>query len=236
MNCLLGLVAALMFITTTQAQSPAPRTLKMQASWPSTVTAWDNFRFIAERLDKTTGGAIKIETNAPDPREFSGRAQVSYSQNSEDAAQQAINGMVNIPLITDQLALRVVGYKRDTDGYIQLREPDFTNPAGFGFTDYSSQNIVGADGNDGDLKGGRVALAWTPSVASWPAVPPVTPRQVRSCPRVGMSASSPSRGPTPGRRSWRRPRRAARAARDRRRTEGANVSDRALVRRASLVV
>ena len=111
------------------------------------------------------GGAIKIETNAPDPREFSGRAQVSYSQNSEDAAQQAINGMVNIPLITDQLALRVVGYKRDTDGYIQLREPDFTNPAGFGFTDYSSQNIVGADGNDGDLKGGRVALAWTPSDA-----------------------------------------------------------------------
>ena len=34
----------------------------MQASWPSTVTAWDNFRFIAERLDKTTGGALKIET------------------------------------------------------------------------------------------------------------------------------------------------------------------------------
>src|SRR5919109_936050 len=40
----------------------ATRTLKMQASWPTTVTAWDNFRFIAERLDKTTGGAIKIET------------------------------------------------------------------------------------------------------------------------------------------------------------------------------
>jgi TRAP-type mannitol/chloroaromatic compound transport system substrate-binding protein len=39
-----------------------PRTLKMQASWPSTVTAWDNFRFLAERIDKTTGGAIKIDT------------------------------------------------------------------------------------------------------------------------------------------------------------------------------
>jgi TRAP-type mannitol/chloroaromatic compound transport system substrate-binding protein len=44
-----------------QAQG-ASRTLKMQASWPSTVTAWDNFRFLAERLDKTTGGAIKIDT------------------------------------------------------------------------------------------------------------------------------------------------------------------------------
>jgi iron complex outermembrane recepter protein len=109
------------------------------------------------------GGAIKIETNAPDPREFAGRVQVSYSQNAEDAAQQGFNGMLNVPLITDQLALRLVGYKRETDGYIQLREPDFTNPAGFGFTDYSSQTIVARDGNDGDLEGGRVALAWTPS-------------------------------------------------------------------------
>jgi TRAP-type mannitol/chloroaromatic compound transport system substrate-binding protein len=41
---------------------PQGRTLKMQASWPSTVTAWDNFRFLAERLDKTTAGAIKIDT------------------------------------------------------------------------------------------------------------------------------------------------------------------------------
>jgi TRAP-type mannitol/chloroaromatic compound transport system substrate-binding protein len=44
------------------AHAQASRTLKMQASWPSTVTAWDNFRFLAERLDKTTAGAIKIDT------------------------------------------------------------------------------------------------------------------------------------------------------------------------------
>jgi TRAP-type mannitol/chloroaromatic compound transport system substrate-binding protein len=44
------------------ADAQAPRTLKMQASWPSTVTAWDNFRFLADRLDKTTAGAIKIDT------------------------------------------------------------------------------------------------------------------------------------------------------------------------------
>ena len=55
-------VAAVALAGAVHAQSPASRTLKMQASWPSTVTAWDNFRFIAERLDKTTAGAIKIET------------------------------------------------------------------------------------------------------------------------------------------------------------------------------
>jgi TRAP-type mannitol/chloroaromatic compound transport system substrate-binding protein len=52
-------ILALGFAGNAVAQS---RTLKMQASWPSTVTAWDNFRFIAERLDKTTAGAIKIDT------------------------------------------------------------------------------------------------------------------------------------------------------------------------------
>ena len=56
--------AAIALATAVQAQSPAPRTLKMQASWPTTVTAWDNFRFIAERLDKTTGGGIKIDALA----------------------------------------------------------------------------------------------------------------------------------------------------------------------------
>jgi TRAP-type mannitol/chloroaromatic compound transport system substrate-binding protein len=36
----------------------------MQATWPPTVTAWDNFQFLAERLDKLTAGALKIETMA----------------------------------------------------------------------------------------------------------------------------------------------------------------------------
>ncbi|HYY62251.1 MAG TPA: C4-dicarboxylate ABC transporter, partial [Burkholderiales bacterium] len=57
----LAAVIALALAGIVHAQ-PASRTLKMQASWPSTVTAWDNFRFIADRLDKTTAGAIKIET------------------------------------------------------------------------------------------------------------------------------------------------------------------------------
>jgi TRAP-type mannitol/chloroaromatic compound transport system substrate-binding protein len=58
-------VAAVLAASALQANAQGtPRTLKMQASWPSTVTAWDNFRFVAERIDKTTGGAIKIETLA----------------------------------------------------------------------------------------------------------------------------------------------------------------------------
>jgi TRAP-type mannitol/chloroaromatic compound transport system substrate-binding protein len=46
------------------AQQPATRTLKMQATWPTSVTAWDNFQFLADRIDKLTSGTLKIETLA----------------------------------------------------------------------------------------------------------------------------------------------------------------------------
>ncbi len=44
-------------------QEPA-RTLKMQSSWPASLSIQDNFREIAARVDKLTGGQLKIETLA----------------------------------------------------------------------------------------------------------------------------------------------------------------------------
>ena len=38
-----------------------PRSLKMQSTWPASLTLQDNFRLFAERVEKLTGGAIKIE-------------------------------------------------------------------------------------------------------------------------------------------------------------------------------
>jgi TRAP-type mannitol/chloroaromatic compound transport system substrate-binding protein len=46
------------------AQAPATRTLKMQSTWPASLTLQDNFRFFAERVDKLTGGQLKIEALA----------------------------------------------------------------------------------------------------------------------------------------------------------------------------
>jgi TRAP-type mannitol/chloroaromatic compound transport system substrate-binding protein len=40
------------------------RTLKMQSTWPASLTLQDNFKFFGERVDKLTGGALKIETLA----------------------------------------------------------------------------------------------------------------------------------------------------------------------------
>jgi TRAP-type mannitol/chloroaromatic compound transport system substrate-binding protein len=53
--------AGLVFVSPALAQS---RTLKMQSTWPASLTLQDNFKFFAERVDKLTAGALKIEVNA----------------------------------------------------------------------------------------------------------------------------------------------------------------------------
>ena len=46
------------------AQAPAAKQLKMQSTWPASLTLQDNFRFFADRMDKLTGGQVKIEALA----------------------------------------------------------------------------------------------------------------------------------------------------------------------------
>ena len=46
------------------AQAPAVRNLKMQSTWPASLTLQDNFRFFGDRVDKLTSGQLKIETMA----------------------------------------------------------------------------------------------------------------------------------------------------------------------------
>jgi TRAP-type mannitol/chloroaromatic compound transport system substrate-binding protein len=62
------LVAALIVAASASAiplpvggQEPT-RTLKMQSSWPASLSVHENFRQIADRVDKLTAGQIKIET------------------------------------------------------------------------------------------------------------------------------------------------------------------------------
>ncbi len=64
---LTALAAALGFAVPAAAQqAPAagPRTLKMQSSWPASLTLQDNFRYFAERVDRLTGGQLKVEALA----------------------------------------------------------------------------------------------------------------------------------------------------------------------------
>jgi TRAP-type mannitol/chloroaromatic compound transport system substrate-binding protein len=47
-----------------QAAAPGAKNLKMQSTWPASLTLQDNFRFFADRVDKLTSGQLKIEALA----------------------------------------------------------------------------------------------------------------------------------------------------------------------------
>ncbi|HZO03144.1 MAG TPA: TRAP transporter substrate-binding protein [Burkholderiales bacterium] len=56
--------AAATLALSASAQQPATKSLKFQSTWPASLTLQDNFRFFAERVDKLTGGQVKIEALA----------------------------------------------------------------------------------------------------------------------------------------------------------------------------
>jgi iron complex outermembrane recepter protein len=104
------------------------------------------------------GGAIKVLTNSADPHTNLSKASGSYGFNSAGAKQHDANGMINVPLIDNELGLRVVGFQRHADGYITVREPDFENPPGF--KSYSPENILATNANTTDVAGGRASFDW----------------------------------------------------------------------------
>jgi len=90
------------------------------------------------------GGTVRLITKKPDSKSFfaSGDASVSYTDFG--GTNYSVRGVVNVPIITGQLAARVTAYRSEDSGYIdnlQLNETD-ANPA------YSTQ--------------ARLALRWTP--------------------------------------------------------------------------
>jgi TRAP-type mannitol/chloroaromatic compound transport system substrate-binding protein len=44
-----------------RASAQAPVVLKIQASWPASLTLFDHLKFVAERVDKLSGGTLKVE-------------------------------------------------------------------------------------------------------------------------------------------------------------------------------
>jgi iron complex outermembrane recepter protein len=114
------------------------------------------------------GGAIKIITNQADPTQFEARASGAVEENAQHASGHDLEGMVNLPLLHDTLALRLVATQRTMDGYITVREPQFDNSAasaafGVPLKNWSNQNIVATDANTVTVKSGRAGLTWLPT-------------------------------------------------------------------------
>lgn len=56
------LLGVTLLIAAPWSTAQAPRVLKMQATWPAGSLLFDNFKMFAERVEKMSGGRLKVET------------------------------------------------------------------------------------------------------------------------------------------------------------------------------
>jgi iron complex outermembrane receptor protein len=90
------------------------------------------------------GGTIRLITKKPDAQEFSAAARAEYSTVSDGDNGLMGWGVVNVPLISDKLALRLTGSTQDIVGWVDV--PDLGK----------------TDTNDGRQDDFRAALRWNP--------------------------------------------------------------------------
>ncbi|WEN13579.1 TonB-dependent receptor [Rhodanobacter sp. AS-Z3] len=91
------------------------------------------------------GGVIRFITIDPDTQSLSGRVQLEGNRVAGGGSGFSTHGMINLPLITDKMAVRATAFDRT--------DPGFIDDAGLG-----KRNV-----NDSRVKGGRVSLLWMPS-------------------------------------------------------------------------
>jgi iron complex outermembrane receptor protein len=115
------------------------------------------------------GGTVKLITNQPNLTEFQATAESILSGTDGGGFNHNDNFMVNIPLVTGKLALRVVGSEAYTSGWIDriVAYPfplPSTNGAIRGDVQAAPIQKRYRGSNDMQLYGTRVTLLWTPIV------------------------------------------------------------------------
>ena len=105
--------------------------------------------------DSSQSGTLRIITNKPDPTLFEASAEAMWRTGSDSEASYDINGMVNLPLVEDKFAIRLVGFSARDGGFID--NVLGTSPM-LGTKD--NANLVQDDINRVDLSGGRISAKW----------------------------------------------------------------------------
>ena len=118
------------------------------------------------------GGTIRINTNLPNTSSFAASVQAIGSGTDGGRANGSVNAMLNLPLVENTLAVRVVGSDTYTSGWIDRitlgpnNFPEEIGGAGFG----PRGNVLGItpeaqdkNSNWQTVQSGRVTLLWTPN-------------------------------------------------------------------------
>jgi iron complex outermembrane recepter protein len=114
------------------------------------------------------GGTVKLVPNPPDPNGFYGSAETTLSGTDGGGLNYGERAMINLPLVSDKLALRIVGTYGYTSGWLdRIVLSDFPIASNGGLT---RGNVLAApiasihrDANDERLTGARVALLIKPN-------------------------------------------------------------------------
>jgi outer membrane receptor protein involved in Fe transport len=115
------------------------------------------------------GGTVKLITNQPDPQGFHVSGEATVSSTDGGGFNYTVNGMLNLPLIDNQMALRLVGTDSHTSGWIdRIVESDFPLPVASGSqTGWSRGDVLGGtvshdytQSNAEHLAGARGTLLW----------------------------------------------------------------------------
>ena len=119
-------------------------------------------------------GTIRVISNQPDASKFEGAIEGNLGSIKSGGTNASLNGMLNLPIVDDKLALRVVGFWQQDGGWIDRTSATITaqflpppNPVlGPGVPDVRTiftPSGVEKDANSSDSWGGRAQLAFTPT-------------------------------------------------------------------------
>jgi iron complex outermembrane recepter protein len=97
-------------------------------------------------------GTLRVITNKPDPSGFGAWTEAQLNTVSEGDAGYDVSAMLNLPLASDRVALRLVGFAAEDAGYI---DNVLTTSQGQTF---DNSNVVDKDVNTTETTGGRAAL------------------------------------------------------------------------------
>lgn len=105
--------------------------------------------------DSSQSGTLRIITNKPDPNEFSAAAEVMARTGSDSDNSYDVNAYVNLPLVEEKFAIRLVGFTAQDGGFID-------NVLGTSVQQGTKSNdyLVQDDINKVDFSGGRIAAKW----------------------------------------------------------------------------
>ena len=109
------------------------------------------------------GGTIRYIPNAPNLIDVEGSLNVGYSNTAENGGDNfQMSGALNIPIVKDQLALRVAAYRFDDSGYVNVVSA--SDPTKSGTAALFGAEVVDEEGvGDLETTGVRASLLWTPT-------------------------------------------------------------------------